>query len=87
MEPVLRAHGQRLLGYELETLPESGYVDSAEYPFARAQIDDLARWRGVPVVVEYKSKNRYARGFRRTEEGDVVPEDIHAQVTWQLLCT
>jgi predicted phage-related endonuclease len=86
MEPVLRAHAQRMLGLELEDLP-TDYIDSPEHPFARAQIDDLARLGGMPVVAEYKSKNRFARGFGRNEDGDMVPEDIHAQVTWQMLCT
>lgn len=85
MEPVLRAHGQRLLGLELEDAP-SDYVDSPEHPFARAQLDDVARLGGMPVVVEYKSQNAFARGWRRTEDGDVIPEGYAAQVAWQLMC-
>jgi predicted phage-related endonuclease len=87
MEPVLRAHGQRLLGWELEDMPDSDYLNSAEHEFARAQIDDLARWRGIPVVAEYKSQNRFARGWLHGADGDVVPESIAAQVAWQLMCT
>lgn len=86
MEPVLRAHGQRLLGLELEDTPEEGYLDSAEHPFARAQIDDLARWRGMPIVVEYKSQSRYARGWLHGPHGDVIPMGYAAQVAWQLMC-
>ena len=87
MEPVLRAHAQRMLRLELEELPEGGYVDSPEHEFARAQIDDLGCWLGQPVVAEYKSKNRFVRGFGRSPYGDIVPEDIYAQVAWQLMCT
>jgi len=87
MEPVLRAHGQRLAGLELEDLPsESGYLESPEHPFAHAQIDDLARWRGVPVVVEYKSQSVFAPGWRHDESGDVIPAGYAAQVAWQLMC-
>lgn len=87
VEPVLRAHGQRLLGLDLEELPESDYIDCAVHPFARAQIDDLARWHGVPVVVEYKSQNAFARGWVRDPGGDLIPETYAAQVAWQLMCT
>ena len=86
-EPVLRAHGQRFLGLELEDIPDDGYFDSPEHPFARAQVDDLARWRGVPVVIEYKSQSQWARGWLRSEDGDVIPEQYAAQVAWQLMCT
>lgn len=86
MEPVLRAHGQRL-GLGLEDIPGDGYVDSPEHAFARAQIDDLARWKGVPVVVEYKSQSQWARGWLHGADGDSIPESYAAQVAWQLMCT
>lgn len=86
MEPVLRAHGQRLLGLELED-SDSDYVDSAEHDFARAQLDDIARWQGMPVVVEYKSQNQWARGWMHGEDGDVIPKGYAAQVAWQLMCS
>jgi len=86
MEPVLRAHGQRLLGWELEDVA-SEYVDCRQHEFARAQLDDLARWKGAPVVVEYKSQSQYARGWLHGSEGDVIPEGYAAQVAWQLMCT
>lgn len=86
LEPVLRGHGQRILELELEDLP-SDYVDSPEHPFARAQVDDLARWQGIPVVVEYKSRNSFARGYLHGADGDVIPADHDAQVAWQLMCT
>lgn len=86
VEPVLRAHAQRMLGLELEALPASGYLESPEHAFAHAQIDDLARWQGQPVVVEYKSQNSFARGWRRGEDGDTIPEGYAAQVAWQLMC-
>lgn len=87
MEPVLRAHGQRLLGLELEDIPEGGYFDCAEHAFARAQVDDLARWKGVPVVVEYKSQNQFVKGWLHSSDGDIVPEQYQAQVAWQLMCS
>lgn len=86
MEPVLRAHGQRMLGLELEDLA-TDYVESPEFEFARAQVDDLARWRGQPVVIEYKSQNQFRRGWLHGPDGDVVPPDYEAQVTWQLMCS
>lgn len=86
MEPVLRAHGQRLLGWDLEDLPDTDYMNSAAHEFARAQIDDLARWQGIPIVVEYKSQNKYARGWARSAGGDLIPPTYAAQVAWQLLC-
>lgn len=86
MEPQLRAHGQRFLGLELEDVA-TDYVDSPEHPFARAQIDDLARWQGAPVVVEYKSRNEFAKGYLHSADGDIIPPDHAAQVAWQLMCT
>lgn len=86
MEPVLRANGQRLLGLELEEVP-SDYVRSAQHEFAHAQIDDLAHYKGVPVVVEYKSQSQYARGWLHGKDGDVIPEGYAPQVAWQLMCT
>lgn len=86
VEPVLRAHGQRMFGLELEELP-SDYIYSPEHEFARAQIDDLARWNGVPVVVEYKSQSQFARGWLHGEAGDVIPEGYEPQVGWELMCT
>lgn len=87
MEPVLRAHGQRLLpGLELEAMP-SEYVDSPEHEFAHAQIDDLGRWDGMPVVVEYKSQSQFAPGWLHGADGDEIPAGYAAQVAWQLMCT
>ncbi len=84
VEPELRAYGQRHLGLELEDTT-SDYHDHPRLDFAHAQIDDLARWNGMPVVVDYKSQNRWAKGWG-PEGSDVVPEHIRAQVTWEMLC-
>ncbi len=84
VEPELRAYGQRLLGVELEDC-ESDYHNHPTLEFARAQIDDLARWRGLPVVVDYKSQSRWAKGWG-PDGSDVVPEHIRAQMTWEMLC-
>lgn len=86
MEPVLRANGQRMLRLELENMP-SEYVESKTYEFAHAQIDDLARWKGMPVVVEYKSQSQFSRGWLHGPDGDVIPEGYAAQVAWQLMCS
>lgn len=86
VEPLLRAHGQRMLGLELEDMP-SEYLDSPEHDFARAQIDDLAHWKGVPVVVEYKSQSQWARGWLHGSEGDEIPHGYTPQVAWQLMCS
>lgn len=86
VEPLLRAHAQRFLGVELEDVA-SDYVDSAVHEFARAQVDDVGRWNGQPVVVEYKSQSVFAKGWERTEDGDVIPLQYAAQVAWQLMCT
>lgn len=85
VEPLLRAHGQRTVGLELEDIA-SDYFDSPEHDFARAQIDDLARWRGIPVVAEYKSQSPFSKGWLRSPDGDRIPEVYEAQVTWQLMC-
>lgn len=83
-EPVLRAHGQNFLGVVLEDTG-GDYHDHPALEFARAQIDDLAHWRGTPVVVDYKTQNRFARGWGVPNTGDV-PEAIQAQVAWEMLC-
>jgi predicted phage-related endonuclease len=86
MEPVLRAHGQRMFGLELEPLPPDEYVASPDYDFAHAQIDDLARWNGMPVVVEYKSQSQFAPHWLHGTDGDEIPAGYAAQVAWQLMC-
>lgn len=85
MEPVLRALGQQMLQLELETV-ESDYFAHPTYEFAGAQVDDLARWFGMPAAVDYKSVNRWSRGWG-PEGSDEVPEHIRAQMTWELLCS
>ncbi len=86
VEPLLRAHGQRTVGLVLEDMA-SEYADSPVHEFARAQIDDLARWQGIPVVAEYKSQSTFSRGWLHSPDGDRVPEVYEAQVAWQLMCT
>lgn len=83
-EPVLRAHGQNFLGVELEDAA-SDYHPHPSLEFAHAQIDDLAHWRGMPVVVDYKTQNRFVRGWGAPET-DEVPEHIRAQLAWEMLC-
>lgn len=84
VEPELRAYAQRVVGVELEE-PESDYHKHPTLEFATAQIDDLARWKGLPVCVDYKSQSRWAKGWG-AEGTDEVPEHIRAQMTWELLC-
>lgn len=84
VEPELRAFGQRVLGIELDS-PESDYHPHPTLEFAHAQIDDLARWRGLPVVVDYKSQSRWAKGWG-PDGSDEVPEHIRAQLAWEMLC-
>lgn len=86
VEPLLRAHAQRAMGVELEDMA-SEYVESAVHDFAWAQVDDLARWQGQPVVVEYKSQSQWAKGWTRGEGGDCIPAGYAAQVAWQLMCS
>lgn len=86
VEPVLRAHAQRAMGLELEDT-ESDYHVCPRLDFAHAQVDDLARWQGLPVAVNYKSCNRWAAKKWGRPESDEVPEDIRAQATWEMLCT
>jgi len=85
MEPVLRAHAQRVLGVELEET-ESDVHSHPGVDFAWAQVDDLARWQGIPVAVDYKSQTVWRKGWGAPET-DEVPEDIRAQVAWELACT
>lgn len=84
VEPELRAYGQRMFGLELEDVA-SDYFDHPTFPFARAQIDDVARLEGVPVCVDYKSQNRWAKGWG-PEGSDEIPAHIHAQIAWEMLC-
>lgn len=85
VEPQLRAYGQNVLGLELEDR-ESDYHSHPALDFAWAQVDDIARWKGQPVAVDYKSQSRWAKGWG-AEGSDEVPEHIRAQVMWELLCT
>lgn len=84
VEPHLRAIGQSKFGFTLETVA-SDYHDHPTLGFARAQIDDLARFRGMPVVVDYKSQSRWAKGWG-ADGSDDVPEGIAAQVAWEMAC-
>lgn len=85
MEPALRAHGQRMFGFELEDR-ESDIHAHPELDFAWAQIDDLARWDGQPVVVDYKSTSEFAKGWG-ADGTDDVPEHYRCQMAWELLCS
>lgn len=84
VEPQLRAFAQNFLGIELDH-PESDYHEHPTYEFARAQIDDLARIQGLPVCVDYKSVNRFAKGWGAPNT-DQVPESYRAQFAWEMLC-
>jgi predicted phage-related endonuclease len=85
VEGELRAFGQNFLGLELED-SASDYHDHPTLEFARAQVDDVARFQGMPVAVDYKSVSRWAKGWG-PEGSDEVPEHIRAQMAWELLCT
>lgn len=85
VEPVLRALGQRMLGIEIEPV-ESDYHDHPTHEFARAQIDDLARWNGASCAVDYKSSSRFAKNWG-ADGSDDVPEHIRAQMAWELACS
>ncbi len=84
VEVQLRAHAQNFLGLELDD-SESDYHAHPLIEFAHAQIDDLARLEGTPVVVDYKSQNRWVKGWG-APGSDEVPASIHAQVAWEMLC-
>lgn len=85
VEPQLRAHGQNFLGIELEDC-ESDYHAHPSLPYVGAQVDDIARWSGLPVVVDYKSQSRWAKGWGALGSDDV-PESIRCQVAWEMLAT
>jgi predicted phage-related endonuclease len=84
VEPVLRALAQNMLGVEVEET-ESDYHKHPTLEYAHAQIDDLARWSGLPVVVDYKSCNRFAKGWGAAHT-DQVPEHQRAQFAWEMMC-
>lgn len=84
VEPILRAHGQNMLGLEIEDCV-SDYHAHPEHEFAGAQVDDIAVWRGLPVVVDYKSVSRWAKGWG-ADGSDEVPEHIRVQMTWEMAC-
>lgn len=91
-EPVLRAHAQNHLGVVLDPHcgvggDESDYYQHPHHEFAHAQIDDLARWFGIPVVCDYKTVNRWARRYGWGKPGTAeVPEHYRAQVAWGMAC-
>ncbi len=85
IEPVLRAHGQRLLGLELED-SASDYHEHPTCEFAWAQVDDIARREGMPVCVDYKSQSQWAKGWGG-EGSDEVPEIYRVQLAWEMACT
>lgn len=84
-EPVLRAHAQNHLGVLLEET-ESDYHRHPHHEFAHAQIDDLAHWFGVPVVVDYKTVNRWTKKKWGRPGTDNVPEALRAQIAWEMSC-
>lgn len=84
MEPVLRAHAQRVLGIEIESR-ESDYHAHPSLEFAGAQVDDLGFHEGLPLVIEYKSASTWAKGWG-PDGSDQVPEHYRAQVAWEMLC-
>jgi predicted phage-related endonuclease len=84
-EPVLRAHGQRMLGLELEER-ETDYHLHPYCDFAGAQIDDLALWEGCkPVAVDYKTQSVHARGWGKSRS-DKVPAHLEVQMRHELAC-
>jgi predicted phage-related endonuclease len=90
-EPVCRAHAQNHLGVSLDEHTGWGdnrdYYDHAHHEFARAQIDDLAHWFGIPVVCDYKTVNKFSRRYGWGKPGtDIVPEAYRAQVAWGMAC-
>lgn len=85
VEPVLRAHAQRAMGLELEDSASDVHAHPGN-DFAWAQVDDIARWQGMPVAVDYKSQSAFAKGWGAPGSADV-PESIAAQVAWELACT
>src|SRR5687767_11991627 len=61
-EPHLRALGQTKFGIELDAhygAEGSDYYDHPTLEFARAQIDDVARYQGVPCCVDYKTTVKF----------------------------
>jgi hypothetical protein len=96
MEPVLRVLGQQHLGLAVEDRSWNAYRPDTEHDapdyhahptweFAHAQIDDLATWKGRKAVVDYKSQNRWAKGWG-PDGSDVVPEPIRIQLAWEMAC-
>lgn len=90
-EPHLRAIGQTKFGFELE--PHNGQEEAKDYyphafhEFAWAQIDDLARWRGMSVCVDYKTTSIWAQKMWGPDGSDEVPEQYRAQFAWEMACT
>lgn len=89
-EPVIRGYGVEHFGFEVEPRagvgPKGDYYEHPTLEFAHAQVDDLALWKGLPVVVDYKTTNRWAKGWGK-DGTDVVPERVRAQIAWEMLCT
>lgn len=85
VEPELRAFGQRFLGLELEDVESDIHV-AKHVDFAHAQVDDIARWNGLPVAVDYKSQSVFAKGWG-PEGSDEVPEQYRIQMAWELMCS
>lgn len=85
VEPELRAHGQRLLGLEIEDCASDVHLHPS-CEFAWAQVDDIARRSGLPVCVDYKSQSQWAKGWG-SDGSDEVPEIYRAQLGWEMACT
>lgn len=90
MESPLRSVAAERFGFEI--VPHSGVGPNADYyehpdnDFAHAQIDSLAFWGGRPVIIDFKSQNIWAQRLWGPDGSDVVPNSIHAQVTWGMSC-
>lgn len=83
-EPKLRKYGADVLRLELEER-DSDYHPHPSMDFAHAQVDDLAVWDGHSVVVDYKTVNRWVKGWGAPMT-DAVPAHIRAQLAWEMLC-
>lgn len=85
LEPTLRAHARAAWPELVLEDRERDIHDHPTLDFLRAQVDDTGRDAGLPVVIDYKSQSRWAKGWGAPET-DEVPETYLLQLTVQMMC-
>jgi putative phage-type endonuclease len=84
IEPVIRANAAEVLGVTME---QPGTLIHEAHPWASATPDGMFTLEGEPHVLEIKNKTDRQAVHWGVAGTDEVPNDIAAQVYWQMLVT